>query len=75
MGGELQWIRTVGAPTPGDPRDGELHQIRGPLPSHFDLEPWEETSAEGDVRYHRTEDAPVVDENNHTLAVVDSTLA
>lgn len=37
---EVFWIKTVGAPSQRDPRDGELHQFFDQLPDNFDLEPW-----------------------------------
>ena len=68
---DLHWVRTVGAPEPHDPRDGELHQLFGPLPDHLDLEPWDddpgEESAEGHVRYVRSDRAPLVDDDGRTI--------
>ncbi len=62
------WVRTIGAPTAGDPRDGELHQVFGALPDHFDLEPWdEEELAGGDVRYFRADAPPIVDQEGRTV--------
>ena len=49
---ESFWIRTVGAPIAGDPRDGELHQVfGGTLPPTFDLEPWDDDPDAEDARY------------------------
>jgi hypothetical protein len=64
------WIRTIGAPTPGDPRDGELHECLGKLRVHFDLEPWDESS-DDDVRYFRSDVPPVVDEQGRTVWIYE----
>ena len=64
------WVKTVGAPEPDDPRDGELHQLHGELPDHFDLEPWDEDPDEADVRdarYFKVDTPPVVDEEGRLV--------
>ena len=62
---EAHWIKTVGAPAGGDRRDGELHQVFGPLPAHFDLEPWDDAPDAGDARYARADRPP--ERNNGRL--------
>jgi hypothetical protein len=69
--GDAYWIMTVGAPIPGDPRDGELHQCFGSLPDHFDLEPWEEVPGAVDARYVRAAGPPVIDEQGRTVWVYE----
>jgi hypothetical protein len=68
---DSHWVRTVGAPGPDDPRDGELHQLFGPLPDHFDLEPWDDDpddeSTEGYVRYFKSDRAPLEDDEGRTV--------
>ena len=48
---EGYWVRTVGAPRLGDPRDGELHQFLGPLRPAFYLEPADDDPSGEDARY------------------------
>ena len=50
------WMRTVGAPRAGDPRDGELHQGLS-LEEHWDLESWDE-EIDDDARYWRNPAEP-----------------
>ena len=69
--GDIHWIRTVGAPSPGDPRDGELHQFSGALPEHFDLEPWDDASQTGDAHYVRSTDPPVTDDEGRTVWIFE----
>ncbi len=62
------WVRTVGAPATGDRRDGELHQILGPLPDAFDLEPWDDdVRGEGYAHYVLATDPPVPDEEGRMV--------
>lgn len=69
---KFRWIMTVGARTPGDPRDGELHGLLGDLPEHFDLEPWEEwEDQEDDVRYFRSDSPPIVDDEGRTVWIYE----
>ena len=56
--------------TAGDPRDGELHQLFGPLPEHFDLESWDE-SVGVDVRYSRSDQPPAVADNRSTIWICE----
>jgi hypothetical protein len=59
---DFHWIKTVGAPRAGDSRDGELHQVPGPgLPTHFDLEPWEDDPHGADARYVLAAGEAVID--------------
>jgi hypothetical protein len=60
------WIRTVGAPREGDPRDGELHRMSS-LPDHFDLEPWEHDSDGEVARYVPAASRPDVDEMGRSI--------
>ncbi len=72
---EAHWVRTVGAPRQGDPRDGELHQLFGPLPDFFDLEPCDEQdeSAEDYVRYFRSDaSSPITDAEGRTVWIYES---
>ena len=69
---DFWWMRTVGAPTEGDPRDGELHQVWSTeLPAHSDLESWDaeqygewdesepyDPAIAGDARYWRNPAEP-----------------
>jgi hypothetical protein len=64
---DVTWVRTVGAPTPDDPRDGELHQFPGPPPAAFDLEPWDEDAGGMDAHYVRDEGPPFMDEDGRTI--------
>jgi hypothetical protein len=70
---DVFWVRTVGAPSADDPRDGELHRFTFRLPERFDLEPWDEDddSDETDVsrsaRYVRSDQPPSVDEEGRTV--------
>lgn len=68
---DVYWIRTVGGPSPNDPRDGELHRFSGRLPERFDLEPWgedDETEVSADsARYVRSEQPPTVDDDGRTV--------
>lgn len=69
---EWHWVKTVGAPEPGDPRDGELHQLYGELPDHFDLEPWDEDpnkdeASDRDARYFKKAAPPVVDDEGRLV--------
>lgn len=60
----VYWVRTLGGPRPGDPRDGELHQFFGPLRDQFDLEPPVDGA---DARYVRDTDTPPVEEDGRTI--------
>ena len=62
---EAHWVRTVGGPRPGDPRDGELHQFFGRLRDHFDLESWDDQG--DDPRYVRDAITPCVEEDGRTI--------
>ncbi len=68
---DVYWVRTVGAPSPNDPRDGELHRFTGHLPERFDLEPWGEDddaeAASGSARYVRSEQPPTIDDEGRTV--------
>ena len=68
---EIHWVRTVGAPEPDDPRNGELHQLLGALPDQFDLEPWDDDpddeSAEGYATYFRSDAPPFEDDEGRTI--------
>ena len=50
---ENYWVRTIGAPRLGDPRDGELHQFFGRLRDAFDLEPRDDDPDGEDAHYVR----------------------
>jgi hypothetical protein len=54
---EAHWIRTLGGPLPGDPRDGELHTHLGPPDGAFDLEAWREDPDESGVELANDDDA------------------
>ena len=45
------WLKTIGAPRSGDPRDGSLHRSIS-LADKFDLESWDD-AADDDARYCR----------------------
>jgi len=72
---DVYWVRTVGAPSPNDPRDGELHRFSGRLPERFDLERWgeyEETDVSADsARYVRSEQPPTVDGEGRTVCLYE----
>jgi hypothetical protein len=63
----LIWCRTIGAPTPGDPRDGELHQFYGRPPRAFDLEPWDEDAEGQDAHYVLEGGPPSIEEDGRTV--------
>jgi hypothetical protein len=63
----MTWGRTVGAPAPGDPRDGELHQFLGPLPTAFDLEPWDDDTDGTDAHYVREDGPPSIEDDGRTV--------
>lgn len=63
----VHWVRTVGAPRPGDPRDGEVHQLFGTLPDAFDLEPWDGDSDGVDAHYVQDQTSPPVEEDGRTV--------
>jgi hypothetical protein len=71
--GDTQWVQTVGAPTPDDPRDGELHQFSGALPERFYLEAWsEDESGDGAdeqpaAHYVRSASPPRTDADGRTI--------
>jgi hypothetical protein len=48
----------VGAPRPGDPRDGALHQFFSRLPDAFDLEPSDDDPEGEDARYVKDTSSP-----------------
>jgi len=60
------WIRTVGAPRKGDPRDGELHRM-GSLPEFFNLEPWDDDPSGEEARYYRASEEPEVDDTGRQV--------
>jgi hypothetical protein len=62
----VSWGRTIGAPLPGDPRDGELHQFLGPPPEAFDLEPHGEANGP-DAHYIKDIDYPAVEEDGRLV--------
>lgn len=64
---DVTWCRTVGAPAPGDPRDGELHQVYGRPPSAFDLEPWDDDADGVDAHYVREDGPPSIEEDGRTV--------
>lgn len=65
---EVFWIKTVGAPRSGDPRDGELHQTFGPLVEQFDLEPWDDdTGSSEDAHYVRSSAPPNLDDEGRLV--------
>ncbi len=70
-GDDVRWVQTVGSPGPGDPRDGELHQLLGDLPEQFDLEPWEEQDDAADARYIRRDSPPILDANGREVWLYD----
>lgn len=63
----VYWARTVGAPTPNDPRDGELHQGHGAPPDAFDLEPWDDEPGGVDAHYVRDQSSPPVEEDGRVV--------
>ena len=63
----VHWVRTVGAPHPDDPRDGELHQLFGRLPDSFDLEPWDDELDGLDAHYVRDPHAAPVEEDGRLI--------
>jgi hypothetical protein len=63
----VHWVRTVGAPHPDDPRDGELHQLFGRLPDSFDLEPWDDELGGLDAHYVRDPHAAPVEEDGRLI--------
>jgi hypothetical protein len=66
-GEQVYWIRTVGGPRPGDPRDGELHQFFGELPDDFDLEPWDDDPEGVDAHYVKDTASPSVMEEGRRI--------
>jgi len=69
-GDSLHWVRTVGAPRPGDPRDGELHQFYK-LPEAFDLEPWDVDPEGVDAHYVKDPaSAPAVEDGREVWRYV-----
>ena len=67
---EVHWVKTVGAPVPNDPRDGEVHQFFGPLPRHFDLEPQDGSDAP-DAHYVRSDVPPDTDGEGRTVWIYE----
>jgi hypothetical protein len=65
--GESYWVRTVGAPRPGDPRDGELHQFFGVLRDAFYLEPADDYRSGEDARYVRDPSSAPVDDDGRLV--------
>ncbi|WP_157887700.1 hypothetical protein [Frondihabitans sp. PAMC 28766] len=64
------WLRTTGAPTRDDPRDGALHRSPS-LPGHLDLEPLDENpdfeGDEDDAHYVRSDLPPEIDHEGRTI--------
>lgn len=61
------WVRTIGGPRPGDPRDGELHQFFGKLRDVFYLEPVEDDPTGEDARYVRDPTSAPVEEDGRLV--------
>lgn len=66
-GEQVHWVRSVGGPRPGDPRDGELHRFSGRLPDEFDLEPWDADADGLDAHYVRDTTSPPVMEEGRRI--------
>ena len=62
------WVRRVGAPRKGDPRDGELHRVMT-LADSFYLEPRENDLGGEDARYVRDYDRPRATDTAGPLAL------
>jgi hypothetical protein len=65
--GESYWVRTVGAPRRGDPRDGELHQFFGSLRDAFYLESADDDPNGEDARYVRDRSSAPVEEDGRAV--------
>jgi len=62
------WLKTVGAPTENDGRNGELHLTSGTLPpERFALEPWDEDIDGVDAYYLLTSRTPELDEEGRLV--------
>jgi hypothetical protein len=66
----VHWVKTVGAAEPGDPRDGELHQLFGEPPDHFDVQLGDESAGDF-VRYIRSDSASIVDDGGRTVWIYE----
>ena len=65
---EYKWIQTVGAPSQGDPRDGEMHKhFSDVLDQRFRLEPWDEQPDGRDAVYDLASSEPITDAEGRTV--------